>query len=167
MRGLMIGIIALLLCAPAAGAARMPVHEAAESPEYGRKFGGMLGRGLINVATCFVDVLVNVVNETRNGPPLVGTLVGVGKGLGCGTLRILSGAVDVTTFWVPGFNGFPVSDSYDNCFEVEPAAPGSGWSGSSMEPTGYTDVESEPQRPGSVPSTAAPESTKDKPRYSK
>lgn len=106
---------ALMLAGQPAWAARTGAHEAAESPEYGRKFGGMIGRGVINAATCFVDVLVNVVNETKAGPPLVGTVTGAAKGLVCGTLRLGSGAVDVLTFWVPGFNGFPVSDSYDDC----------------------------------------------------
>ena len=114
-------VAALLLGAGPAWAARTRVHEAAESQEYGRKFGGMIGRGLLNVATCPVDVIVNVVNETKAGPPLVGTLTGVGKGLGCGVLRLGSGVVDVVTFWVPGFNGMPVSDSYENCI-ASPAA---------------------------------------------
>ena len=48
----------LMLASQPAWAARTPVHEAAESPEYGRKFGGMIGRGLLNGLTCFVDVLV-------------------------------------------------------------------------------------------------------------
>ena len=98
-----------------AWAMRTRAHAAAESQEYGRKAGGMLGRGLLNVVTCFMDVLVDTVNETKAGPPLVGTLVGLGKGTGCTVLRLGSGVVDVVTFWVPGFNGFPVSDSYDNC----------------------------------------------------
>ena len=105
----------MTLGVPPAWAARMPVHDAAESQDYGRKFGGMLGRGVLNVTTSFMDILVNTVNETKAGPPLVGTLTGVAKGAGCGVLRLASGAADLVTFWVPGFNGFPVSDSYDNC----------------------------------------------------
>ena len=98
-----------------AWAARTRAHDAAESPQYGRKFGGMIGRGALNVVTSPVDFLVNTVNETKAGPPLVGTLTGLGKGIGCTVLRLGSGAVDLVTFWVPGFNGFPVADSYDNC----------------------------------------------------
>lgn len=114
----MLGVLvtaALCLSASPAWAEHLRVHELAESPQYGQKAGGMLGRGLLNVVTSFVDVLVNIVNETKSGPPLVGTLVGVAKGVGCGVLRAASGVVDVGTFWVPGFNGFPVSDSYANC----------------------------------------------------
>jgi putative exosortase-associated protein (TIGR04073 family) len=124
-----------------AWAARTQVHDAAESMEYGRKFGGMIGRGALNVVTSPIDVIVNVVNDTKAGPPLVGTLTGVAKGLGCGVLRLGSGAVDLVTFWVPGFNGFPVSDSYDNCLA------GTGASSASMEqtlPPGYSQSSWEP-----------------------
>ncbi|MBI2495848.1 MAG: hypothetical protein HYW10_04710 [Candidatus Omnitrophica bacterium] len=130
----MTGVVALslLLGGQPAWAARTPVHEAAESQEYGRKFGGMIGRGALNVLTSFVDVLVNTVNETKAGPPFVGTLTGLARGTGCGVLRLGSGAVDLVTFWVPGFNGFPVSDSYENCLAtssasaVKPEAPSTG-----------------------------------------
>ena len=121
-----IAIGVLVLGVPPAWAARASVHEAAESQQYGRKFGGMIGRGALNVVTSPVDIVVNVVDETKAGPPLVGTLTGIGKGLGCGVLRLGSGAVDLVTFWVPGFNGVPVSDSYENCLA-------SGVSSASME----------------------------------
>ncbi|MBI4115263.1 MAG: hypothetical protein HY447_01670 [Candidatus Omnitrophica bacterium] len=95
------------------------VWEAANSEHYGTKFGGMLGRGLLNIATSFVDVIVHTVEGTKQGPPFVGTLTGLGSGIGCTALRVTSGALDVVTFWVPGFNGFPVSRSYKNCLEFE------------------------------------------------
>ena len=113
--GLGVVAVSIALVSQPAWAARTRMHDAAESDQYGEKAGGMIGRGLINVVTSPVDVLVNVVNETKAGPPFVGTLTGLGKGIGCGALRLGSGAVDIVTFWVPGFNGFPVSDSYENC----------------------------------------------------
>lgn len=91
------------------------VWEMAQSDSYKQKTGGMLGRGLINAATSPVDIVVQTVNKTKSGPPLVGTLTGLGGGLGCTALRAGSGIMDVALFWVPGFNGFPVSRSYDNC----------------------------------------------------
>ena len=140
-RGLWIVAALLVVGAQPAWAARLRIHEMAESPQYGRKAGGMLGRGLLNVVTSPVDLLVNTVNETKAGPPFVGTLTGLGKGLGCGVLRLGSGAVDVVTFWVPGFNGFPVSDSYENCFAagaasaaMESAPPASAWETPATEP---------------------------------
>ena len=143
--GMMVG--ALLVLQPPVWAARTRVHEAAESQEYGRKFGGMIGRGLLNAATCFVDVIVNIVNDTKAGPPLVGTLTGVAKGAGCGVLRLGSGAVDLVTFWVPGFNGFPVSDSYENCFAVSPSTAGD-------LPSGYGQPSSAWEVPTAEPGAA-------------
>ncbi len=128
VRGMLVAVLsvaALGLCAQPAWAARTRVHELAESPVYKQKLGGMLGRGLLNAVTCFVDVIVNTVNDTRTGPPLIGTLTGVAKGTGCGVLRLGSGAVDVVTFWVPGFNGIPVSDSYANCLDLAPSTAAS------------------------------------------
>ena len=148
------GAVALLVGQPA-WAARTAVHEAAESQEYGRKFGGMIGRGALNAVTCFVDVIVNTVNESKAGPPLVGTLTGIAKGAGCGILRLGSGAVDLVTFWVPGFNGFPVSDSYANCFATgetgaasAPAVP--------QAPIGAAEPSSAWEPPTAEPGTAQP-----------
>ena len=142
-------VIALLICGVRpAWAARMSVHEAAESQLYGRKFGGMIGRGALNIVTSPVDVVVNLVNETKAGPPLVGTLTGIGKGLGCGVLRLSSGAVDLVTFWVPGFNGMPVSDSYDNCLAT-------GVSSASMQtPSAYSQPASAWEVPTAEPGAA-------------
>ena len=132
--GVVVALSMVLMSQPA-WARRMPVHDAAESPDYGRKFGGMLGRGALNVLTSFVDIPVNIVHETQAGPPLVGTLTGIAKGVGCGVLRLGSGAVDLVTFWVPGFNGIPVSDSYENCLVSAPQAPAA-----QIQPAGATSV---------------------------
>ena len=94
------------------------VWQMAQSENYGRKAGGMLGRGLVNVATSFVDVIVHTVEGTKEGVPFVGTLTGLGSGIGCTALRVSSGALDVVTFWVPGFNGIPVGRSYSNCLDM-------------------------------------------------
>ena len=95
------------------------VWQDANSTVYGTKAGGMLGRGLLNAVTCFVDLVVHVVEGSKQGPPIVGTLTGLGSGIACTVLRAGSGVLDIATFWVPGFNGFPVSRSYSNCMELE------------------------------------------------
>ena len=154
-------VLACLIASQPAWAARLPVHEAAESPQYGRKFGGMLGRGLLNVATCFVDLLVNTVNETKAGPPLVGTLTGVAKGAGCAVLRAGSGVIDVVTFWVPGFNGFPVSDSYENCMQVGPSSMSFNPAPTGHEPSMMVTIPSSESAAGAqaTASSAAPGAT--------
>lgn len=146
--GWLVMALSVMVAAQPAWAMRTVAHDAAESPEYKRKLGGMIGRGVLNVVTCFVDPIVNIVNETKAGPPFVGTLTGVGKGLGCGLLRLGSGAVDLVTFWVPGFNGFPVSDSYENCFAGAPAA------GTEPMPAGYSEPAPSWDVPTSEPGAA-------------
>lgn len=106
-----------LLVASQAFAQSESIWEKANSDQYGKKAGGMLGRGVINAATCFVDVIVHTVEGTKEGTPFVGTLTGLGSGIACTALRATSGVLDVATFWVPGFNGLPVSRSYSNCID--------------------------------------------------
>ncbi|MBI4355252.1 MAG: hypothetical protein HY597_02210 [Candidatus Omnitrophica bacterium] len=131
MKRVLLALAVLAVMAPSAWA-QEAIYAKANSPEYKQKFWGMIGRGILNVATCPVDLIVNVVNETKAGPPLIGTLTGVGKGVGCTALRALSGGVDILTFWVPNFNGMPVSYSYDDCLATEgrEAMLGSGSSSS-------------------------------------
>ncbi len=120
---LLLALFAFTLLSASKAFAGDDVWTMAKSEKYGTKVGGMLGRGVVNVATCFVDVVVQTVNGTQDGPPFVGTLTGLGSGIGCTALRVSSGALDVVTFWVPDFNGIPVSRSYANCLEVEDEVP--------------------------------------------
>jgi len=123
-------VLSAVISAPNAHAEN--IWDMAESDQYGKKFAGMLGRGLINAASCFVDIPVHIVRETQEGPPLVGTLTGIGSGAACTVLRAGSGIIDVAGSWVPGFNGLPVSRSYENCMDVDSSYGGSrGTSGSS------------------------------------
>lgn len=114
-------LLALVICAfllvPASFA--KDVWTMAASENYKEKTGGMLGRGLLNAATSPVDIVVQTVNRTKTETPFIGTLNGLAGGLGCTALRAGSGIMDVVLFWVPDFNGFPVSRSYDNCLEED------------------------------------------------
>ncbi len=115
-------LLALVICAfllvPMSFA--KDVWEMASSENYKEKTGGMFGRGLVNAATSPVDIVVQTVSKTKTETPFIGTLTGMAGGLGCTALRASSGIVDVALFWVPGFNGFPVSKSYENCLEESP-----------------------------------------------
>lgn len=112
-------LIVMLVFTPVAFAANESVWDMANSDQYGKKAGGMFMRGLLNLSTSFVDVIVQTVEGTQEGPPFVGSLRGLGTGIGCTAVRAMSGGLDLATFWVPGFNGIPVSRSYSNCLEVE------------------------------------------------
>lgn len=128
--------------------AQETVWDMAQSDKYGKKAGGMLGRGLLNAVTCFVDVIVQTVEGTQEGPPFVGTLTGLGGGIGCTALRATSGVLDVATFWVPGFNGIPVGRSYSNCLEMdEVAAPAPEAGSTYATPVASTVIAEEPVVP--------------------
>jgi putative exosortase-associated protein (TIGR04073 family) len=107
------------------------IWEKAESDQYGEKAGGMVGRGLLNVVTSPIDIPAATVHgaQTRK-PALGGGVSGFFMGAGCTILRAGSGILDVAFFWVPDFNGLPVSKKYSNCLDfsgatayVAPAAP--------------------------------------------
>lgn len=170
-RTAIVSVLAVMVAAQPAWAMRTRAHELAESPQYKQKVGGMLGRGIINGVTFFVDPLVNIVNETKLGPPVIGTLTGLGKGIGCGALRLGSGVVDIVTFWVPGFNGFPVSDSYENC--IVPSNQAANWGSSTQADMGAgyhqapaTTWEVPTAEPGAA-QAAAPEPAKPKKVWTK
>jgi putative exosortase-associated protein (TIGR04073 family) len=92
------------------------VWELAESENYGEKFPGMLGRGLLNVVTCPVDIPVQLVKGAREDDhAFMGAVGGFATGAMCTVLRAASGIVDVAFSWAPGFNGVPVSRSYEDC----------------------------------------------------
>ncbi len=105
------------------------VWEMAQSPVYKEKVGGMLGRGLLNVVSCPIDIPVSTVNGAKNTKPeFIGAIGGFATGAACTILRAASGIIDVATFWVPGFNGLPVSRNYGNCLQAETVvAPSSGY----------------------------------------
>ena len=101
------------------------VWEMADSPKYGEKAGGMLGRGLLNVVTCPVDIPVQMVaGAKKNKPEFVGAVGGLATGAVCTILRAGSGIIDVATFWIPNFHGLPVGRSYDNCLQTQATAGG-------------------------------------------
>ena len=114
-----------------ANAQAKDVWEMADSPKYGEKAGGMLGRGLLNAATCFVDMPVQMAKGAQESKPeFIGGIGGFAKGAACTVLRAGSGVLDVATFWVPGFHGLPVSRGYENCldFSGQNSSTSSGYS---------------------------------------
>jgi len=115
----LLGLVLVLILFTVPVAQADNVWSMAESEQYGRKAGGMLLRGLLNVVSSPVDLVVGTVQGSKDGPPFVGFMRGLGKGTGCFAVRLLSGALDVVTFWVPHFNGYPPCRSYADCMNCD------------------------------------------------
>ena len=122
--------IALLLTFILSNTAKADIWEMAESPKYGRKAGGMLLRGIVNVLSSPVDIPAGaVVGAQRSSPQIMGAVGGIATGAVCTILRAASGIIDVVMFWVPGFNGIAPCRTYGDCLachakkEVPAAVP--------------------------------------------
>jgi len=154
MKKIFFTMMMLFLAIGASTAHADNVWNMAKSSDYKTKLQGMIGRGMLNVVTSPLDIMVQTVEKTQTGPPLVGTLTGLGSGLGCTALRVGSGIVDVATFWAPDFNGFPVSRDYSNCLLTNDA--GSSNSSSSYEADNYSASATNYGAPiSAAPSTAS------------
>lgn len=75
----------------------------ADSDKYWTRAGGQSLRGLINVATCWVELPRSIHEQTVIGEPFVGTCAGIGEGCGRMSLRLASGLFDITTCLIPDF----------------------------------------------------------------
>ena len=76
---------------------------------YAQKAPGMFLRGFSNLAFGWAEILTHPVRWSQNAPLGIGTLAGLVMGPVMATLRTASGAVDVTTFWVPFWHGVPMA----------------------------------------------------------
>ena len=81
----------------------------AASDNYWEKAPSMFVRGLHNVAFGWVELIAQPIRHSKNAPLVLGTLTGIVMGIVMTVARTGSGLVDVLTFWVPGFNGWPLS----------------------------------------------------------
>ena len=68
---------------------------------YGINVGEKLGRGLVNVATGWIEIPKNVVNTTRDSSVGIGVTWGLIKGIGNTIGRTLVGAGELATFFIP------------------------------------------------------------------
>ncbi len=60
-----------------------------------------LGRGFVNVVTCWVEIPRNIAIEWENTDPVSGLFVGGIEGIGWGFARFASGVYEVVTFPIP------------------------------------------------------------------
>ena len=80
----------------------------ATDDNYFVKATGMLGRGFSNLTGGWTELFIQPVNWSKNSPIVLGQVEGLVMGATMGTLRTLSGALDVATFWVPFWYGAPM-----------------------------------------------------------
>ncbi|MBN1494009.1 MAG: hypothetical protein JW938_07670 [Candidatus Omnitrophica bacterium] len=72
------------------------------SDNYGVKFGGQFLRGLLNAATCWVEIPVTTYERSVNGTtPFIDPVTGLAEGSARTVLRAASGVIDVATSWIP------------------------------------------------------------------
>ena len=93
-------------------AATLPAF--AEEGSVVEKMGKKLGRGLVNVATGWIELPKNIYDtsvETNN--PLMGITYGLIKGVGMTVVRTGAGAYDIATFL------FPIPEDYKPVLEPE------------------------------------------------
>lgn len=71
------------------------------SPVYAQDMGHKAGRGLVNVATGWLELPKTIHDGSQEENPVVGVTTGIFKGVGKAVLRTLVGAYEVVTFPVP------------------------------------------------------------------
>lgn len=72
-----------------------------------------LGRGVVNVLTCWVEVPRNIAIEWEKTDPATGLVLGTVKGFGWGFTRLATGVFDTVTF------PFPVPEGYQSMLDPE------------------------------------------------
>ena len=83
--------------------------EWAVDDNYLKKTSGMFLRGFSNTGFGWAEIITHPIRWSKNAPLGVGTLAGLIMGPVTGVLRTTSGAIDMTTFWVPFWHGVPMS----------------------------------------------------------
>jgi putative exosortase-associated protein (TIGR04073 family) len=90
--------LAFILSAPMARAASGDVYR--QESDAG-KMMHKLGRGVVNVLTCWVEVPRNIAAEWEKTDPATGFVLGTVKGFGWGFARLATGVYETFTFPLP------------------------------------------------------------------
>ena len=104
-----IGIVMLVLMMTASSSlfAACPLDDNANSSKYLVKFPSMIGRGVVTIITSPAEIVVHAVKGTKEGKPVLGTLVGLGEGIGWTLDHIGRGVLDIVTSFIPNYHGSP------------------------------------------------------------
>jgi len=102
--------IALLLTV---GTASAQTNDMVREQSQSGKMMHKLGRGIVNVLTCWVEIPRCIASEWEKEDPVSGTVVGTIKGFGWGFTRFATGVFDTFTF------PFPVPTDYASLLDPE------------------------------------------------
>jgi putative exosortase-associated protein (TIGR04073 family) len=101
-----------------------------------------MGRGVVNVVTCWVEVPRQISKQWEQTDPVTGLFVGGAKGIGWGFARLMTGVYETCTF------PFPVPAGYGPMIEPEFVVTDT-WGAGVPE---LTDMESnDPHHPANAP----------------
>lgn len=91
--------LALIMIAGSA-IAQPPPDVYREQSEIGQMFH-KLGRGIVNVLTCWVEIPRQISQDWQETDPVTGLVTGTVKGVGWGFARLASGVYETVTFPLP------------------------------------------------------------------
>ena len=106
-------ILVALVMFSLAGAAMAQAPDVSRDQSQVGKMMNKLGRGIINVYLCWVEIPRSIAIEWERTDPVTGTVVGAVKGIGWGFARFATGIFEVYTF------PFPVPGNYEPLIEPE------------------------------------------------
>lgn len=98
---LTLAILTLLAIARSASAASNGPAEMHRNQSDTGKMFHKLGRGVVNVFTCWVEIPRQIAKEWEKTDPVSGFAVGAAKGIGWGFARFASGIYETFTFPLP------------------------------------------------------------------
>lgn len=76
-----------------------------EQSDFGKMFH-KLGRGVVNVFTCWIEIPKNIAKEWSQYDPFTGFILGTCKGFAWGAGRLATGLYDTVTFPLPIPKGY-------------------------------------------------------------
>lgn len=109
IRSLLVALVMFSL----AGAAMAQSPDVSRDQSQVNKMMNKLGRGIVNVYLCWVEIPRSIAIEWERTDPVTGTVVGAIKGIGWGFARFATGVFEVYTF------PFPVPGNYEPMIEPE------------------------------------------------
>lgn len=101
MKKKMIVALAAMAAVGMVGGARAATFEPDQDSSTVGKMFHKLGRGVVNVFTCWVEVPRHIAHEWERTDPVTGIFLGTATGVGWGAARLATGLYETVTFPMP------------------------------------------------------------------